>query len=238
VQSAFALDDIQNWCRPAQSKADFVIFRHWKKHEWRYQDLATAVQDVWAFAMVFAGMANVHWRLVVVKCGKLTHAEVKGKCRMSNSVVCKRRVQLQRRRSRIAILVGKQSAKLSKYLSQLAESLCLRNSTSDIALQQDGQVDVFSHRQILALAERDPFWISPLCSVLTSYSDQHVNVGTQKSDCLCRHAQQEMYVQTGWSEALRALGIHRWHFEDTTPLPAHLHAVQLEQTRAPHRSNA
>lgn len=51
----------------------------WRKHEWQYQSLAMAVQDVWAFAMVFIGMANVHWRLVVAKQGEFTHAEIKGK---------------------------------------------------------------------------------------------------------------------------------------------------------------
>ena len=126
----------------------------------------------------------------------------------------------------------------------------LRNSTSDIALQQDGQVDVFSHRQILALAERDPFWISPLCSISQDYSpavtglrppslDIHLLLRMSTEAVAFLRSDVDMLVRIARQYAsLRALGIHRWHFEDTTPLPAHLHAVQLEQTRAPHRSNA
>jgi hypothetical protein len=50
----------------------------WRKHEWKYQNVDMAVQDVWAFAMVFIGMANVHWRLVIAKHGELTHVETQG----------------------------------------------------------------------------------------------------------------------------------------------------------------
>jgi hypothetical protein len=51
----------------------------WRKHEWQFESTDMAVQDVWAFAMVFTGMANVHWRLVIVRYGDLTYPEVQGK---------------------------------------------------------------------------------------------------------------------------------------------------------------
>lgn len=50
----------------------------WRKHEWQYQDVDLAVQDVWSFAMVFIGMADVHWRLVIAKHGELTDTETQG----------------------------------------------------------------------------------------------------------------------------------------------------------------
>lgn len=49
----------------------------------------------------------------------------------------------------------------------------------------------------------------------------------------------EMLVRIAHQFAsLRALGIHRWFLDDTTPLPAHLHAVQLERSEEPHSSTA
>lgn len=50
----------------------------WRKHEWQFESADMAVQDVWAFAMVFTGMANVNWRLVIVRYGDLTYPEVQG----------------------------------------------------------------------------------------------------------------------------------------------------------------
>lgn len=50
----------------------------WRRHESPYESLDTAVQDVWAFAMVFIEMANVHWRLVITKYGDLTYPELQG----------------------------------------------------------------------------------------------------------------------------------------------------------------
>jgi hypothetical protein len=60
-----------SWCMDDCGQA-------WKRHEWRYDEVDLAVQDVWAFAMVFTGMANVHWRLVITKYGDLTYPEVQG----------------------------------------------------------------------------------------------------------------------------------------------------------------
>lgn len=57
----------------------------WRKHEWQYDSTEMGVQDVWAFAMVFTGMANVHWRLAIVRYGDLTYPEVQGECRRVTS---------------------------------------------------------------------------------------------------------------------------------------------------------
>lgn len=59
------------WCMDECGQA-------WRRHEWQFESTEMGVQDVWAFAMVFTGMANVHWRLVIVRYGDLTYPEVQG----------------------------------------------------------------------------------------------------------------------------------------------------------------
>lgn len=117
-----------------------------------------------------------------------------------------------------------------------------------MAHQQNEQIKLFSHRQILSLAETDPFWISPLCSTSLIYSPEPTGVRPAVLDIhlLLRMSTEavaflrpdaEMLVRIAHQFAsLRALGIHRWFLDNTTPLPAHLHAVQLERPEEPHSS--
>ncbi|KAI5452974.1 hypothetical protein NCC49_006507 [Naganishia albida] len=203
------------WCMDECGQA-------WRRHEWQFESTEMGVQDVWAFAMVFTGMANVHWRLVIVRYGDLTYPEVQAWHR---------------------IFQQESESATGAFAAELVACRARHEVTHDTSIQHSSRIKLFSRRQCLFVGNTEPAWVAPLCSatiqrppisdgVLPPSTDLHLllrmstaSVGFLRSDTqvLVRIAHQ--------FEALRDLGIHRWFFDNHTPWPAHLHAVHLDVER-------
>lgn len=111
---------------------------------------------------------------------------------------------------------------------------------------QNPGIQLFSQRQIMSLGAAVPLWVSPLCSVTIHHSpspsgtrppslDIHLLLRMSTEAIAFLRPNAEILVRISHQfAALRTLGIHRWFFDNNTPWPAHLHAVQLEQPGAPY----
>jgi hypothetical protein len=125
-----------------------------------------------------------------------------------------------------------------------------RQADKNTAGPQNESIKLFSHRQILSLGAAAPIWVSPLCSATIDHSrspsgtlppslDIHLLLRMSTEAVAFLRPNAEILVRIAHQfAALRTLGIHRWFFDNSTPWPAHLHAVQLEQPGAPNGSIA
>lgn len=126
----------------------------------------------------------------------------------------------------------------------------IRHPNHSTTRQRTEHIKLFSHRQIVSLDAAVPTWVSPLCSVTMEHPpattgtclpslDIHLLLRMSTEAVAFLRPDAEMLVRIAHQfAALRTLGIHRWFFDNNTPLPAHLHAVQLEQLGAPNGSIA
>ncbi|KAJ9098273.1 hypothetical protein QFC21_004602 [Naganishia friedmannii] len=190
----------------------------WREHECRVISAELAVQEVWAYAMTFVSMANVHWRLVLAREGVMTYAELQ---------------------AWHGVFREESQAASGAFQAELI--LCMaRAADTDTTYGQTSRVKHSSHRQCIFIDRSSPKWVSPLCSSTIQYGcmpgkryprtpslDLHLllRMATESAGLM----QSDVEVLTRMSQqfdGLRILGIHRWGFPEHSPLPAHLYAVQ------------
>lgn len=218
----------------------------WREHECQVISAESAVQEVWAYAMTFISMANVHWRLIVCKEGDLKYSELQGK-RLLISVLCIRAgLTVLSRISAAWHFIFREESQAASAAFQAELVFCkARAADIDVVSDKTSRLKHLLHRQCISIDNSDPAWVSPLCSstirhgcisgkryMRTPSLDLHLLLRMSTESAGFMRSNIEVLTRIAHQfDGLRILGIHRWFFTEQSPLPAHLYAVQKHSQR-------